>query len=123
MIIARITNKEDFIKYYYLMKDIPLFDITPETCLAKCLTGEFWGYLGTGGKEPVCIVIGRDYGKMAFIVGVWAKNSLKPFLSSFWAILKDQGYTTARSSSMFDIEAYQKLLGMKKLWTVYEREL
>jgi len=123
MRIVQIKHKEDFVHHYQWIKEINLFEITPEICLSKCLTGEFWGYLGLMNNKPVGLVIGRTYGDMAFIVGLWCKNNLKNFLPSFWNVLKKNGYKTARSSSKLSREAYQRLMSMDELWTVYERIL
>ena len=119
MDIKQITDPEDFIKHYDWIKECNFVDIAPEIVLANCLTGKYWGFI----VEDIGMVIGYTKGTMAYIVGVWAKNNLSKFLGSFLKLLKDSGYKTMRACSDHPEKAYERLMGMKKLWTVYERTL
>jgi len=121
--LTRIQNKEDFILYYPWIKECYPVNLTPEQILANCLLGKYWGFTGSVDEKAVGIGIGETHGNTAFLVVVWAKNKLSTFLEPFLKLLKESGYKTIRASSKHPEEAYQRLTGMKKLWSVYEREL
>jgi len=121
--ITQITDKKDFIRHYDWIKECGFTDISPENVLANCLLGKYWGFVGELDGKDVGIAIGYTKGTMAYIVGLWCKNNLSKFLDSFIQLLKDNGYKTIRASSDHPEKAYARLMGMEKLWSIYEREL
>jgi len=123
MNIKPITNPEDYIRYYPWIKDLNYSDMTPPLCLSRCLSGQYKGLLGLKKDKPVGIVIYWTKGDFCFVVGLWCKNNLSGFQNQFWDMMKNQGIKTVRSSTTRPEEAYGRLMGMKKLWTVYERKL
>ena len=115
-----ISQVENPIPYYTWIQECNFTEVTPELVLARCITGEYECFEGSDGSEVVGIAIVRGYGTMAFIVGAWAKNQLKEFMADFFTLLKSRGFVTVRTSANFNEAAYERLTGLKKLWTVYE---
>ena len=119
----QIIPKHDFVKYYGWIQQIPFVDITPEICLARCLTGQYQGVTGLIKGQPIGIAVYYIKDDMAFIVGLWAKNQVVRFKELFLDYLKKNNIKVIRSVSKLPSESYSKLMGMEKLWSVYERVL
>lgn len=121
--MKKITNKEDFLLIIPMLRDINFTDMTYLDCLAKCLSGQYQGVIGSIDNKPVGVMIYYFYANntKAFIVGVWCRMNLKHFIDSGFKFFKDAGIKTVRCSA--SMQDYEKKAGMKKLWTVYERQL
>ena len=123
MDIKAIEKKEDFIGYYDWIRAIDYSDITPEICLARCLVGDYIGMIGIKEGETVGIIIYKITGSDCWVVGLWCTNNLSGFQSKFFEFLKKKGVTKVRSSTTRPEKGYGKLMGMRRLWTVYEKVL
>ena len=83
--IQPILNPEDFLKHVDWLKDIPYCGgMTYTDCLAKCLTGQYWGLLGLVDGNPVGIMVFYlyDSGTKCFIIGLWGRNNLQKFVDT-----------------------------------------
>ena len=123
MRIEFIKDKELFIENFDMLKKIPFVDNTPEEVLGFCLTGKYYGYLGYKDNKVVAIVVFYTIDKLAFVVGLYARNNLKGLPDLFWEELKKNGIETARASTDQPIKDYGKRMGMEKICTMYERIL
>ena len=123
MEIKLIHSPEEFISRYDWIKQIDYTDMEPYECLGRCLSGRYSGCIGYKDKA-VGIVIYYIYDTdKCWVVGLWAKNNLEGFQKLFYDELKSMGIKTVRSSTTLSDTAYERLMGMKKLWSVYERAL
>ena len=123
MDIIKIKDKEDFITYYKWIKQCNFVESSPDQILLNCLNGTYFGFLAKDKGKVKGMAVCKAVGSMVFIVGCWCKNNVANFNNAFFDKLKAEGFKTARSSSYRDIAAYEKVIGMRKLWTVYERTL
>ena len=57
------------------------------------------------------------------IKGLYAKNQVSKFIAAFEAIIKEKKYTHIRAISTHNEEAYTKVTGLEKMWSVFGREL
>ncbi len=120
--ISPVTDQAEILSCYELIKAIPYVDMTPETVLAKCLTGEYEVVVDCQ-DEPSGIAISTKQGTTCFVVGVYAKNNVKFNMEEYIELLKSVGYTKIRAVSTKPELAYSRLLKMNKLWTVFERDI
>jgi hypothetical protein len=124
MEVVPIRDQEVFMKCLPWIREIEFTDLSALDVLARCLSGQYLGCLGIKDGKPVAIVIYYIFEQTkAYVVGLWAKNSLKGLPETFYDQLKEQGIQTVRASSVHNPEAYAKLIKMKRKITVFERVL
>lgn len=123
MLFKKMTSPEHIIAVYPWFQDIDFSDTSPAICLSKCLAGEYEIDLAIKGEDAVGIVIYRMQGDYCWVVGSWCKNNLKGFPDMFFINLKDRGIKRVRCSSTRDPRAFAKVMGMDRLWSVFEKEL
>ena len=121
--IKQIADKKDFLKLYDWIQDCPFTDTDAETVLGNCLLGKYWGLIGLIDDRPAGLVIGQTRNKTAFIIALWCKNNVKTFRDAFFSLLKAKGFNQIIAHSNHHEDAYQKVLGLKKLWSIYGRSL
>jgi len=121
--IKDVTEKEDFIYLYRMIRECNLIETPAYRVLEKCLSGEYQGLIGMEDEKIIGLCVFKNCGEMAFLVCVWCKNKLADFMPEFLEKLKEKGFKKFRASSYRDIEAYERLTKMKRLWTVYEGTL
>ena len=75
--------------------------------------------------NPRTVLTGVYYidGDEAFVPGVWCRNNLKPFLKIFDEHLRNQGVKKYGSISTRSPEVYERFMGMKRKYCVFEKEL
>jgi len=121
MKIEAVTDKQFFLDHLDWLRDIPFSDMTYIDCLERCLTGKYQCLAGYIDGKPVGLMVYYINGDSCWVVGLWAKNNYKKFSGKMFELLKNYGVKLVRCSSVH--ENFERLTGMKKLHTVYERYL
>lgn len=118
-----ITTPQEMMQFYPLLVKIDFIDTYPESVLAKCILGTYFMIGSYKEGKPQAVVVNERIGDTCFAVGLYAKNCLREILDKYLKLLKELGYIKLKSLSDHSEAPYKRLLSMKKLWTVFEREL
>lgn len=121
--ILPIPDHKFLLEHFDWLEACNFIDITPMQVIAKVVQGEYFALVGYDSHKPTALVICKSEGTTCFVVGLYAKNSLRKVLDEFLVKLKDAGFESLRSLTNHKEEPYERLLGMKRLWSVYERKL
>ena len=123
MINMSFLPKQEAVDHFQWIKECRFTEIEPEIVLSRVLTGEYISMKGEIDGEIVGIAILRAQGTTLFVVGCWCKNNLSRFMDSFIDLVKGSGFEKIRAYSDADPKAYEKLTNMKKIYSVFEREI
>ncbi len=123
MKIEQMTTAEDFITAYPLMKKIPLATDSDRLTLSYCLSGEYSGLKLIKDNLVVGYVFYYIENKICKIIGLWCENNFSLFKDSLFSHAKEIGCKKVRALSNLNGEAYEILTGMRKMYSVYEKEV
>ena len=123
MITFKVIGGNDFIYYYKYIQEMKSTNLSPEVCLGRCLTGQYHGLAGFEDDECCGIVIYYVTGDVCRVVYLHAINAVKKFRDDFYELLKERRVKSVQAESTHNEKAYERLMGMKKLYTVYGRTL
>jgi hypothetical protein len=116
-------TQQEIIAAYPFFQEIDFTDMTPETCLGRCLTGQYHCFCGKKGGHVIGFVAFYIRDSAAFVVALSGKNTLKEGLPLFIDMLKKSGIKKIRSETKIKDSVYSRLLGMEKIYSTFERVL
>lgn len=120
----QLTSKEEILEHYKFIKQVPLTDSDSGTVLANCLLGHFITYSFILNDEPVGVLVCHAQGPTMFIVGHYAKGTFKLFdRDLYYSNLKKAGFERVRCASLIDPAKVEAWSGMKRIYSVFEKEL
>ena len=115
---------KDFMNYYNYISQLKSVNLTPETCLGRCLLGQYFGLAGFDNGKCAGIIIHYMLNKETCkVVYLHAVNAVNRFKEEYYKLLKADGIRQVQAESEHNEKAYERLMGMKKLYTVYGRTL
>lgn len=109
-------------KYEWFSK-LPGGNIPWELMLSRCLTGQYSTLFGTLDDVPVGFICFEDRKPTVFIIGLYGPNKIKHFYDLVFETFRTQGYNYVKAASAFPTEAYERLTGFKKLYSIYGRDI
>lgn len=121
--IEKMTTAQEFIDSYPRMKEIPLAVGSARLLLSMCLSGEYSGLKLVLNKKIVGYVFYYIDGKTCKIIGLWCKNNFVFFRDGLYKYAEGLGCNKVRGISNLSDRAYREVMGMKKVYTVYERKI
>ncbi len=121
--IRPISQQREIIALFPYISEIPFVDVTAETMFARVLLGDFGMLVGEEDGEICGVLIYNNKFPVFDIKGLHAKNQVSKFISAFEKLLREKKYTHIRAVSVLSEKAYTKVTGLKKLWSVYGKEL
>ncbi len=119
----RQLNPEEILSIADMFSEIDFVKITSLECLGKCLTGEYTVVGAIKDDEIVGFAAYVVNGNYAVVVATCLIHNLKQFRDDFFAGLKAQGIEVVLAESNREENAYQRIMGLKKIYSVYERRL
>ncbi len=121
--MLRYLTPKEILSIAPMFDEIDFVKTTPLECLGKCLTGEYTVVGAIKDNEIVgfAAYVVRD--TSAVIVATCLINNLKQFRDDFFNGLKLQGIATILAESTREENAYQRIMGLEKVYSVYERSL
>jgi len=122
--IKVVRTEEELINSWDLLKEVPLVNIPHRVLLSKCLMGKADMIFGVedGVNLGMAIVEVNQYGNLE-ILAVNAKNNTHKLINAFYHWAKEQGINKIIMQSTFDRKAYCRLLGVKFITAIYEKDL
>jgi len=123
--IFPLPNSKFLIEHFDWLEACNFTNVTPEEVLSRVILKEYTALVGTykGVNEGLVVYKPIPNTKTVFVIGLYAKNTLHKFYEEFLTMMHIQGFTKMRCSSNHNDKAYQRLLGVTKLWSVYERDI
>jgi hypothetical protein len=116
-------KQSEIIESYPLFQEIDFTDMTPETCMGRCLTGQYRCFAGKEGDDILGLVALYFRDTTAFVVALSGKNSLKKGMPVFIDMLRKLGVKAIRGETKHNEAAYSRLFGMEKIYSTFERVL
>jgi len=123
--ILLVTDKEEMISYWPLIKDTDLCDVDDYTLvLQNCLVGSFKMLKGiVGGKLAGICVYNPLADGTCFVLILHLKNHVTLFRDTFFELCRKTGFRRILASTKIPEEIYTRLTGLKKVYSIYEYDL
>jgi len=119
--IRIVDSQQEVMKLFSIMNKIPLVDMSPETCLARCLTGAYTCVVASESPGTLCIL---SYSiKVAHIVALYAPGQVRRYSKILFKFLSERGITTVTAVSTRDPDAYTILTGFTADYTHFSKEI
>ena len=123
--ITPVTDLDEMITYWPYIKDTELCGGGQHAVLLReCLNGNYQMSKGTENGELRGIVIFSALPEnTCFIYILHGVNHVRKFKNVFLKACWDAGYRRILASTTIDEKIYTRLMGTKKLYSVYEYDL
>lgn len=126
MDIIQLDNVQRILDEPYIswIRDQKFMFESPMDILAKIWSGAYTVYVAIDHiHEPHGLIVCKFASDECTTVLVYAKNQLFKLRNTFYAMLKSQGIKKVKTFSHNRSEAYERLTGMKHIYSYYEKEL
>jgi len=114
---------EEIPGFYNWMQKTSHFDTTAEEILANCLLGHYRLEAGYYKNQLVGMIIYFFKEDTCHIVQVHCENNLRHFISLFYENCRRAGIRKVRTCSDLKNAPYERLTGLERVYSVYEKRL
>lgn len=121
--IKNVEGTSDIIELYPYIKKIPLVNTTHREVLKAILSDHIALMAGYKDDELEGILIVKDAKPRLFVVGVYGPKILKHYITEWYDGLRRMGYTTVEACSGLPRRKFERATQMKKVYSVYRKEL
>jgi len=121
--IRVVETEEELLEKYEYIKEVPLVNVLPRELLIKCLQVKAAMLIGEIDGEYAGTAVIEKTGDNIAVLAVSAKNNARKLMNSFYSWAKGLGVNRVTMMSKFDRDSYERLLGVKLLTAIYEKDL
>lgn len=123
--IKSLENRLDVLEFIDWIKQTPIVDDTHTQVLGRYLSGYYEAIVGYDeGNNPKGLMIYYITNNDAlFIVLLYARGQVNKFLDEFIELCKKRGIKRVLGKSVHSKEIFRKIPGVKRIYSVYEKEI
>jgi len=124
--IKKLKNKLDILEFISWIKETPLVDDTHERILGRYLSGYYEaivGYDESDNPKGLMIYYINAKTESLIIELLYARGNVNKFLDEFIDLCKQANIKRVRGFSLHDEHVFAKIPGVKRIFSVYEKEI